>query len=168
MPAVQPYQQFRMRWHAMLPTPALKASSPSPTLHCSYSASLLPGLLCWGYIIFTGVFYALDGTDSVGHRYIYPQLSWGVPLKGGGSITGGVRSLISRADQVSRTTTTTGAFTHYKHHKEPSHSPLWLGRFDATRLLPFLTRALSGTTAHTILAAATTVYAVHVACHPPR
>jgi len=45
-------------------------------------------LFCWGYIIFTIVAYFLNVTDAVGHRYVYPYLAWGVPLKGGGPVTG--------------------------------------------------------------------------------
>ena len=45
-------------------------------------------LLCWGYAIFTITCYFTDITDAVGHRYIYPELAWAVPLRGGGSVTG--------------------------------------------------------------------------------
>jgi len=51
--------------------------------------ALLGCLTCWGYIAFTVAYYFTHGTDSIGHPYIYPQLSWAVPLRGGGSVTGG-------------------------------------------------------------------------------
>ncbi|KAL1504474.1 hypothetical protein AB1Y20_010879 [Prymnesium parvum] len=55
--------------------------------YASYHA-LLGCVFCWGYILFTVICYAADVTDSQGHRYIYPYLAWGVPLQGGGAITG--------------------------------------------------------------------------------
>jgi len=55
--------------------------------YASYHA-LFGCLLCWGYVLFTIIAYFAGVTDSDGHRYIYSYLAWGVPLRGGGAVTG--------------------------------------------------------------------------------
>lgn len=56
---------------------------------------ILGCIMCWGYILFTVLCYLCNITDSQGHRYIYPYLSWGTPLRGGGAITGGKLLLLN-------------------------------------------------------------------------